>query len=74
MAGEAARGTMLDARDMDHPEPISEGLLLQVPQAWVRDVFQDAITKDLQEWFVIDSEDEVCAAQNKGSGLIQQGV
>ncbi len=61
MAGEGIRGPILHPRDVHHRKSITEGLLLQVSQTDVADI-ERAVTKDLQEGAVVNSDGEVVAA------------
>ena len=62
---------MLDARDVHHVEFVVQGLLLKVTKPGIRDLLEGSITEYFEQRFVINSNDQVTAAQYKESGFIK---
>ena len=59
------------ARNVNDREFVAQGFLFQVSQAGVRKVIQVAVSKYLQEWLMIDCNDEVRTSDDKVSGFCQ---
>ena len=62
---------MLLTGHMDRCEPVLQGLLLEVEEAWVGNALQWCITKDPDEGFVIQGQEELLEAQGVHAGLVQ---
>ena len=71
VAREGVAGLVPHAWYVDHAEPVSQGLLLEVPQACVRDVLKRPVPKQLAQWFMVDRNDQVIAAEHKVAGLVE---
>ncbi len=52
-------------------EPVSEGLLFEVPESVVANFVEGSVTEDLQKWLVVYCNGEVLAPQDKMSGFVQ---
>ncbi len=50
-------------RDVQHPEPVAEGLLLEVAEAWVWYVLEAAITEELKQRLVVYCYNEIAAPE-----------
>jgi hypothetical protein len=73
MAGESVAGLVADAWDVDHGEPVTQSLLLQIPESGILDVLYGSVPEQFAEGFVVDRDDEVIigAAEDKVSSLVQ---
>ena len=54
VAREGVIGLVFHSRDVHHPETIPKSFFLKVSQPCVRDIFQGAISKELEEGLVVD--------------------
>ena len=59
------------ARDVHHPEPVAECLLLEVAEAWVWDVLEAAITEELKQGLVVHCYNEIAAPEDEVASLVQ---
>ena len=59
---EGVAGLVFHSRDVHHPETIPKCFFFKVSQPCVRDIFQGAISKELEEGLVVDGYDKVAAS------------
>ena len=71
VSGDGVRGSVLHTRDMDHGESVTKCFLLEVPESIVWDFIELSVTKELQQWRVVNGDGKILASQDEVAGLFQ---